>query len=107
MEATDHPSLLLRLVKAGWLHGDLTRRITPPCPLSMSDGQVQHREQAETLARSLAGRALKIKMKSKKRAVFKIMELPGKNILHDLLCGKYLFPLFVRALYHAQNHSPH
>lgn len=29
--------------------------------------------------------------KKQQKTVFKIMELPGKNILHDSLCGKYLF----------------
>lgn len=59
--------------------------------------------QAETPCGSLAGLALKIKMKKKKKkaTVFKIMELLGKNTLHDWLCGKYLFLSACERVYHA------
>ena len=57
---------------------------------------------------SLAGLALGIKMKKKKKQpAFKIMELPGKVYFMIHFVGSIYFSLFVKGVYHAWCISPH
>lgn len=78
-----------RGVKAGWLGDDL-RQLLPPTPTPGCEwcwGGAGSR--SPSLATSLASQ--RPHSKDEKRTPYKIMELPGKNILHDPLCRKYLF----------------